>query len=486
MGYLKVKASSTDLRGKFLDEKIGSADGSITWTLTGGGTANEKWDGSAIGGGGTGLRQLLCPEMFLPNALYGLVILGDGTGAVLNSQYASSAAAQAALSLGAAYIAASSDWANITFDFICSYIAIQQQAAGGYQSEVHWGLYDQTNPGGGFHYVMGTQDKFDNLPTGQGWYKYDFHGAILDFDNGTGVGLNSFESIPDDQAEAEVWVLRHFVFCNGTIGNNDALPSDGSTCFKIGASTSPVFDNLVVSGFDTQWNLAFCLQNNFINTASVSPIRIGIKLTTGADADFAWTDASVSNSASNGGYWRNVVCYGKYDMTSQIEVYDSSDIMVVNLVLQGPTSAPDPGEAYCENGFLYDNNSTVSKGLLVNGCHVEWGYNTSIFNHIDREGRMFVHYLYNQTQGLDAVINRVVLKAEQTAGKCGFVCHQWYDSAPANMQFECNNDNNCYFDFDCPYIAGNPQTSGDLQAAALWATANIPIAALLRIKPPLL
>lgn len=385
--------------------------------------------------------------------------------------------AAAAFPLTAAYLGGTLVATTCTLDAACSCEASLSMELEIYQNWLAFGCY------GGKQYNIYFEDgATDPMPVPLPKNAADKPSNIFGFEFYCSSVMqlgdcSLFESIPADQTEANAIGDRGFIFQNGIILGSSTVGS-GAAGFKIGASTSTVFNNLQTSSFDLGYDLYFSLFTGFYNCQGLGNETTNFSIASG---NGVWSGGSLSNSQCNQTVFNNCRSQSKIGSSYGFKLQDSSDVKLISCTVEGPE---DTDQANQPSSGIYfdDNDSTVVKNFIIEGLHAEQSYVDAVVDINFREGIYNINYLYNQIQGIYVGANTDYVKMTSSAGR-GQVFFNQNAYATANMTFNSGATG-------CTWESYNSELAGAPATAAAWAALGAtfwngtpPAASELRIIP---
>lgn len=384
--------------------------------------------------------------------------LGDGTAQTFASYGKTLGQAQA--DFPDAPITATTD----LVDWAAIYQAEKNLENGGIQNAIYFGNY------GSRKYIV-NKPLYLPTTTSKSSKRFAHIGNGCEI-NGTG-DTTIFESVPSDQTDADLYVFRQLYFENFYLTGSGGVKGNGQCGIRMGGGRHLTLKNCEINDCDINLDLMFCLFTGLEDCQLTNALTYNAWIHCGLDfvGSPVWTSASLSNSASNDCDWWNVEIFNRLLSDYGVVLQGVSDINFYGCTSEGAESGTQANQPIAS--IYYDDlDSTVVKGFVTNGFHIEQSYTDSIVKGIVREGMFQFNDWYNHKQGLYATENRMLWNFESTVGET-FVNMQNLRYATAFQQFGVVGAaiSKAYVrpDFTRCKLNGAPQTAGDLQAdATLW------------------
>lgn len=390
-------------------------------------------------------------------------ILGNGTAQTFASYGKTLGQAQADFPL--APITATSD----LVDWAAIYQASKMMESGSRQNQVDLGLY------GAREYRVNKPIELAALTSKRSQkFIYDLHGSCIR----STTNANVFQSVPSTQVIADTWISREISIRNGQIEGGYGAKGNGQCGIRIGASVEFELYKIEIAGCDVSVDAMFCLFMKATQCRSTNAATNGYWIHCGLSATGvpAWTNAGLSNSASNS--VTIDTCRGLVGLQSDYGLYAQavSGLTLINYVSEGTEFNPGLGELPTiqpKAGIFFDDmGSTVTKGFNIFVMHAEQSYTDSLIKIKMRNGLVEIDDLYNHKVGLYSGANRVIWNAESTLGEV-FLNLARFRYATQYQQFGLPNITSRDYvrpDFTRCELNGNPVSRADLQGnAAMWS-----------------
>lgn len=406
-------------------------------------------------------NPFLTPQQFSNNE-----IIADGTQVTATDAGYDQAEANAAWPLTAAYFGG-----DVPLDAYLDFLAVSEcilsTEDAAFQNEIYYGAYGGNEYS--INYDLPAQKLTDKISH---TFIHNYGGCTMRAYN----GANIISSMPADQTEADAIVARSLLFVNGTFYGSDN-PGDNSIGIELGACVYACFSNMNISRFDFGWDLSYCLFSSFENCTGVGCATDNWFLHAGA-----WSGASASNSQCNDSDFWNCRSIGALGSNAGFNLQDSSDINLIGCTCEGQTNSGDLANQPAHGIYFNDNNSTVVKGLNIDGLHAEQSYTIAVIHTRGREGTYNYKDIYNQVQGLYVGANTDLLYCRTNAG---VMKHNIINLLYATANLTINNlDGYQHYNFSACEFPDGAATPYQASISTIWGASTPPLLNVITLVNP--